>query len=506
MSEIVQPRRSSRVQAKLADQEKRKAEEKDNPDFENTVIKVAKKVAKKSVKKKSENVKKTTNNIEEDSKKSAPKKSKNNSKKVTKTVESVELESVPKEPKDWGISSDEEANNGDEVEAEHAASDEEEVVLPAVFRVNTEEVAKETPETDPTETNAKKSTAKKSTKTKKSKTKEPELTAAELQEMIMIKQTVLNLVTPIAVKNNCLASLEAVNKPKFEIPKLTKLGIANVKGYSTYEPHKNPWVQNGGMMNQYGGYDRDPFMSSGGFNDYGGGETGPDQPHPSIVQAVQANDLENVRRLIKHALSLPEASSVVKHKIPKQRGLSAEKQKEVNKWKAQNKLLKKQNEENVVTFKKFTSKEQALNIARFVTEEEEKHHYTKSWEWYEDTALHAAVRQGRDKIVKILLEAGADPTLKACVGDSDDQNYPIDLVQKLKSKGYSVRCYNNIEMMLTVALEFWDEASYSGISAGCSGTSRSWSNANQCKDLEGLQKQLSVVTEFCDWELLEDDR
>jgi len=491
MSEIIQPRRSSRVQAKLADQEKRKSEEKDNPVPEKTV----KKVVNKTVKKKNEVAKKTaTKNTKAGSKKADTKKSKNIPKKTAKNAESVELETVPEEPNDWGISSDDEVNNDDEVAEKRATGDEEEVKLPAVFRANTEEVAEETPETTMTEKIAKKSAAKKPTKSKKSKSKEPELTAAELQEMIMIKQTVLDLVKPIAEKNNCLASLEAVNKPKFEIPKLTKLGIANVKGYSTYEPHKNPWVQNGGMSNQYGGYS-DPF------NDYDGGENGPDQPHPSIVQAVQANDLENVRRLIKHALSLPEASSVVKHKIPKQRGLSAEKQKEVNKWKAQNKLIKKQHEENVVTFKKFTSKEQALNIARFVTEEEEKHHYTKSWGWYEDTALHAAVRQGRDKMVKLLLEAGADPTLKACVGDSDDQSYAIDLVQKLKTKGYSVRCYNNIEMMLTVALEFWNEASYSGISAGDSGTTRSWSNANQCKDLDGLQKQLSVVTELCDWEI-----
>jgi len=315
----------------------------------------------------------------------------------------------------------------------------------------------------------------------------------------MIKQTVLNLVKPIAQKNNCQASLEAINKPKFELPKLTKWGIANVKGYSTYEAHKNPWFQGQGMgHNPYGGgFDR--HFSGGNFHrnmrhlmDHIEEIHNQDQPHPSIVQAAQCNDLENVRRLIKHALGLPESEGVSKNKIPKKfTHLSAERQKEIRKLKKSNQMMKKQTEENVVTFKKFTSREQALNIARFTNEEEQ----------YEDNALHAAIREGNDHMVQILLEAGADPTLKTSVKQSGNVQNPIGLAHQLKLKSHSsARVHNNIEMMLTVALEFWDEASYSSVRAGSSGASRNWTNVNKCKDFDAFQNNFKAVTEFCSWE------
>ena len=64
--------------------------------------------------------------------------------------------------------------------------------------------------------------------------------------------------------------------------------------------------------------------------------------------------------------------------------------------------------------------------------------------------------------------------------------------------------YNNIEMMLTVALQFWEVASYSSFSAGYLGTNRNWTNANKCKDLELMQKHLNEVTELCLWKCVDE--
>jgi len=108
-------------------------------------------------------------------------------------------------------------------------------------------------------------------------------------------------------------------------------------------------------------------------------------------------------------------------------------------------------------------------------------------------------------MVQILLEAGADPTLKTSMKTSNKHSgtvhNPIDLAHQLKLESHrSARVHNNIEMMLTVALEFWDEASYSSVRAGSSGASRDWTNANKCKDFDAFQKSFKAVTEFCSWE------
>ena len=157
--------------------------------------------------------------------------------------------------------------------------------------------------------------------------------------------------------------------------------------------------------------------------------------------------------------------------------------------------MKLQKSENVITFKKFTCREQALNTARYVTESER----WKQWEWYEENALHAAIRTGNDVMVKLLLEAGADPTLEGCRGDSDNKFDCWKLLQKLKHSCKKIR-YNNIEMMLKVASKFWNKASYADIHAGSEGARRNWFNANTCKNLELMQKELKALEEFCTWE------
>jgi hypothetical protein len=332
------------------------------------------------------------------------------------------------------------------------------------------------------------------TKPKKSK-KSPVLTAAELVEQEILKQKVLTIIRPIAAKHDKLSMIEDPNKPKFELPKLTKWATANIKGLSTYEPHKNPWMINNGYgMGGFSGFNGNinQHFSHGNFHrtmrnlmqhceEQQDRLDNLDQPHPSIVQAVVNDDLDNVRRLIKHADTLPECTDYVEVK-----------NKKTKTYKARMRAEKKMKEtDNVVTFKKFTSKEQALNVARF----------GKKHQVYEDNALLAAVRTGNDTMVKLLLEAGADPSLKSAGYNHQKHENAMELNQKLNNKQKN---RVNIEMMLTIAFQFWDTAEYSGCSSGSHGTNRIWFNTadhtvNKCKDLETLQKQMEIVTGFCDW-------
>lgn len=55
-----------------------------------------------------------------------------------------------------------------------------------------------------------------------------------------------------------------------------------------------------------------------------------------------------------------------------------------------------------------------INVARKWTEVEEKMGYDKSWDWYDDTPLIAASREGHFDVVKYLVSHEADPTLESC--------------------------------------------------------------------------------------------
>lgn len=395
---------------------------------------------------------------------------------------------------DWGISSGSEVDPLESTvdEVVKSAEVDEIIKLPEILQSHQAEDDKEN--SNKTESFPVEKSTKKTTKPKKTK-KLPALTAAELQEREILKQEVLNIVRPIAAKYNKSSMIDDPNKPKFELPKLTKWATANIKGLSTYEPHKNPWMMNNGYgMGGFSGFNGDinRHFSHGNFhrtmrNLMHHAEENQnrldrlDQPHPSIVQAVVNDDLDNVRRLIKHADTLPESAKYVEVK-----------NKKTKTYKARIRAEKKMKEaDNIVTFKKFTSKEQALNVARFA----------KKYEVYEDNALIAAVRVGNDTMVKLLLEAGADPSLKSAGYNHQKHECAMELNQKLNNKD-SKRI--NIEMMLTIALQFWDSADYSGCSSGKHGTNRIWFSTadhtvNKCNDLETLQKQMEIVTEFCDW-------
>jgi hypothetical protein len=142
-------------------------------------------------------------------------------------------------------------------------------------------------------------------------------------------------------------------------------------------------------------------------------------------------------------------------------------------------------------------KEEGLNASAIITEVAEKHGYDKSWEWYDDTPLHSAIRKGNDKAVKLLLEAGADPTLQS---GHEDNVYPtpLGLVQKpdwsMKYHRISEKKLKNIEMLLTTCISFWNDASYSCAKAGWR---RKWNN--KCLDLEKMREALELTVAACDW-------
>ena len=196
-----------------------------------------------------------------------------------------------------------------------------------------------------------------------------------------------------------------------------------------------------------------------------------DQPHPAIVQAVDKNDLVTLQKLIRHAESLPEYNNSMTFSGKSER------------------------DKNKVDHKEFKCREQALNASRIRTEVVEKYGYDKSWEWYDDTALHRAIRKGNDKAVKLLLEAGADPTLET--GHEDDE-YP-DALKLVQKPTYSMtklpkKKLKNIEDMLKTCLMHWERSEQAGSRAG--GRTK-WNN--KCIDLEKMRESLKMQVLVCDW-------
>lgn len=91
-----------------------------------------------------------------------------------------------------------------------------------------------------------------------------------------------------------------------------------------------------------------------------------------------------------------------------------------------------------------------LNSCRTRTEVVEKLGYDKTWEWHDDTAVHAAIRVNSSKTLMVLLKHGADPTLQT--GHIDDI-YPnaFDLAEK---------SWSNCKRVLAVVRDFWKDADY----------------------------------------------
>ena len=100
---------------------------------------------------------------------------------------------------------------------------------------------------------------------------------------------------------------------------------------------------------------------------------------------------------------------------------------------------------NLTKVHELTSKSQTreenlklVNHARKWTEVEYRMSgFTKEFEWYDRTPLMVAVLKGHEKVVRYLLQQGADPALKACYADDaytsakeDVERAPVNKEQK----------------------------------------------------------------------------
>jgi len=169
-----------------------------------------------------------------------------------------------------------------------------------------------------------------------------------------------------------------------------------------------------------------------------------------------------------------------------------------------------------------SSPEQVLRVneARKWTEVQEKMGYDKSWTWFGDTALIAAARLGNLEMIRILLLAGADPTLESCPIDDEYEN-PLKAANTRKEKyeqelkkiedgslslngsdlemdaGKRVESLLNCVSKLTKVVDllkivegFWIKTSYSSAHFTKDRIKAFSSNPNQPKDVEALRKTL----------------
>jgi hypothetical protein len=145
-----------------------------------------------------------------------------------------------------------------------------------------------------------------------------------------------------------------------------------------------------------------------------------------------------------------------------------------------------------------------LAMGRRWTEAEEKWGYDKSWEWFGDTALHAASREGESACVRYLLEQGADPTLESMVREDTsetpaksarlrpssiwaDSDLP-NVVQAKLALRRSAEC-ETVRALLAAAGAFWKRCNYS--SPHYSVTRKN--ATNRPSDAEGLCAALLAV-------------
>lgn len=129
----------------------------------------------------------------------------------------------------------------------------------------------------------------------------------------------------------------------------------------------------------------------------------PDPPHPQLVKDAARGDLPAVQKLVEQAKKLSPLRVAL-----------------------------------------------AIHARRKRTEIDCRTFYDKTWEWDDDTALHAASRKGHANVVRYLLQNGADPRLKSCPID-DVHETPLEAAKRVKIE----RCV----ALLEVAVEFWNARS-----------------------------------------------
>jgi len=164
-----------------------------------------------------------------------------------------------------------------------------------------------------------------------------------------------------------------------------------------------------------------------------------------------------------------------------------------------------------------------LNHAKKWTEVQEKCGYDKSWEWFGDTALISAARNGNFMMVKFLLLEGADPTLSSCPYDDEyetalkaTQNrakYYNEKLEKLKTGSYRVEVselerdprkfvegilgnvisFDNIIKLLQEAEKYWDRASYAHARYSKDRAEAFVKNPNRPKVFEEYIKAIELV-------------
>ena len=135
---------------------------------------------------------------------------------------------------------------------------------------------------------------------------------------------------------------------------------------------------------------------------------------------------------------------------------------------------------------------QVVNGCRTRTEIVEKYGYDKSWEWHDDTALHAAVRANSSKSVYYLLKFGADPTLES--GHTDDfYPTPLDLAVYFGRQ--------NCRELLEAALTCWKKAKYAGARAEEKNKPRTTDFDNQPHDRKKLIKELDETMGKLDFDV-----
>jgi len=169
-------------------------------------------------------------------------------------------------------------------------------------------------------------------------------------------------------------------------------------------------------------------------------------------------------------------------------------------------------------------KASVLNHAHRWTEVQVKSCYDKSWEWFGDTALISAARNGNFEIVKFLLLEGADPTLSSCPSD-DEYETALQAVQnrakvrnqkleKLKTGTYevslseldhdplkfveeafkNVNIYEQVIKLLQESEKYWETAPYARASFSEERSKALAANPNSPRNLEKYKRAIELIS------------
>mmetsp|Transcript_106264 Transcript_106264/g.310674 ORF Transcript_106264/g.310674 Transcript_106264/m.310674 type:complete len:526 (+) Transcript_106264:76-1653(+) len=144
-----------------------------------------------------------------------------------------------------------------------------------------------------------------------------------------------------------------------------------------------------------------------------------------------------------------------------------------------------------------------VNAAKRWTEVTEKWGLEKSWEWFGDTPLIAASRNGHPEVVRYLLLELADPTLESCPQEDKYEDAMKAAAQSLRRLGCTLsdsRAGIGQQLacrLLQTAMGYWSEAPYKSPAYG---KKRRAKMRNEPRDKEGLRAAMEA-TAFSEEEL-----